>query len=72
MSLAEHGPKHGSRHGYLIIDLTGPRGVKGVNNAARQSEGGPVQPKPWVGATFGIDSSALGRFVSESLTAEFI
>ena len=47
MSLAGHGPKSGARHVCLIIALTGQQGPvlykenKGVNDAARQTEGGP-------------------------------
>ena len=49
MSLAGHGPKHGSRHRCLIIASTeqrGPvlsKGVKVINNAALPPEGGPAE-----------------------------
>ena len=50
MSLAGYRPKHGSRHGCLIIAWTrqqGPglyKGDKGVNDAAHPPEGGPAEP----------------------------
>ena len=49
MSLADHGPKYGSRHVCLIIAQTGQQGPeryegdKGVCDAAHLPEGGPAK-----------------------------
>ena len=66
MILAEHGPKSGSKHVCLIIAKTGQQGPvlykgdKGVNDAGRSPEGGPIKAR-------GLSASSLPLFGLVSL-----